>query len=217
MKSFQSSNIEYDIYCELFVIPLIHIPVIFFYSYLLSVFFFLTWVCTKSESEVVQLCLTLCDPMDYTVHWNSPGQNVGVGSLSLLQGIFPTQGLNPGLPHYGRILYQLSHKGSPGILEWVAYPFSSRSSWPRNWTGVTCIAGGFFTNWTIKEAPEYVLDFVKRFFPTSTFISWKLITLQYCSGFCHTFGMGNTCKSMADSCQTLFILKLIVWVFPFFC
>ena len=44
--------------------------------------------------------------------WNSPGQNTGAGSLSLLQGIFPTQGLNPGLPHYRQILYQLSHKGS---------------------------------------------------------------------------------------------------------
>ena len=42
--------------------------------------------------------------------WNSPGQNTGVGSLSLLQGIFPTQGSNPGLPHYRWILYQLSHK-----------------------------------------------------------------------------------------------------------
>ena len=45
--------------------------------------------------------------------WNSPGQNTGVGSLSLLQEIFPTQGLNPGLPHCRQILYQLSHKGSP--------------------------------------------------------------------------------------------------------
>ena len=48
----------------------------------------------------------------------------GVGSLSLLQGIFPTQGSNPGLPHYGQILYQLSYHGSPRILEWVVYPFS---------------------------------------------------------------------------------------------
>ena len=46
--------------------------------------------------------------------WNSPGQNTGVGSLSLLQGIFPTQGLNPGLPHCRLILYHLSHKGSLG-------------------------------------------------------------------------------------------------------
>ena len=44
--------------------------------------------------------------------WNSSGQNTGVGSLSLLRGIFPTQGWNPGLPHCRQILYQLSHKGS---------------------------------------------------------------------------------------------------------
>ena len=49
--------------------------------------------------------------------WNSPGQNTGVGSLSLLQGIFPTQGSNPGLPHSRWILYQLSHKGSPSVAE----------------------------------------------------------------------------------------------------
>ena len=47
--------------------------------------------------------------------WNSPGQNTGVGSLSLLQGIFPTQGSNPGLPHCRWILYQLSRKGSPSF------------------------------------------------------------------------------------------------------
>ena len=45
--------------------------------------------------------------------WNSAGQNTGVGSLSLLQGVFPTQGLNPGLPHCRWVLYQLSHKGCP--------------------------------------------------------------------------------------------------------
>ena len=84
--------------------------------------------------------------------WNSPDQNTGVGSLSLLQGIFPTQGLNPGLLHCRRILYQLSHKGSPKILEWVAYPFSRGSSWPRGQTGVCCIAGRFFTNWAMREA-----------------------------------------------------------------
>ena len=63
--------------------------------------------------------------------WNSPGQNIGVGSLSVLQGIFTTQGLNPGLPYCRQILSQLSHKGSPRILEWVAYPFSSGSPQPR--------------------------------------------------------------------------------------
>ena len=84
--------------------------------------------------------------------WNSPGQNPGVGRLSRLQGIFPTQGSNSGLLHCRWMPYQLSHKGSPRILEWVAYPFSSRSSRPRNWTGVSCFAGRFFTNWAIREA-----------------------------------------------------------------
>ena len=62
-------------------------------------------------------------------------KNTGLGSLSLLQGIFPTQGSNPDLPHCRQSLSQLSHKGSPRILEWVAYLFSSGSSQPRNWTG----------------------------------------------------------------------------------
>ena len=71
---------------------------------------------------------------------NSPDQNTGVGSLFLLQGIFPTQESNSGLLHCRRILYQLSQKGSPRILEWVAYPFSSGSSQPRNRIRVSCIA-----------------------------------------------------------------------------
>ena len=82
------------------------------------------------------MCLTLCDPSDSP--WSSPGQNPGVHSLSLLQGQIPTQGSNPGLPHGRWILYQLSHQGSARILEWVAYPISSRSSGPRNRTGVSC-------------------------------------------------------------------------------
>ena len=78
------------------------------------------WV---KKVKVTQSCPTLCNTMDCP--WNSPGQSTGVGSLSLLQGIFQTQGSNPGLPHCRQILYQLSHKGSPRILEWVAYTFSS--------------------------------------------------------------------------------------------
>ena len=53
---------------------------------------------------------------------NSLGQNTGMDSHSLLQRIFPTQGLNPGLPHCREILYQLSHKGSPRILAWEPIP-----------------------------------------------------------------------------------------------
>ena len=84
--------------------------------------------------------------------WNSPDQNTGVGSCSLLQGIFPTQGMNPGLPHCRWIHYQLSCQGSPRILGWVTYPFSSKFFWRRNRTGVSCIAAGFFTNWATREA-----------------------------------------------------------------
>ena len=84
--------------------------------------------------------------------WTSPGQNTGVGSLSLLQGIFPTQGSDQGFLHSRQILNQLSHQGSPRILEWVAYSLSSGSFLPKNWTRVSYIAGKFFTNWAIREA-----------------------------------------------------------------
>ena len=105
------------------------------------------------ESESCSVVSDSLRPHGLYSPWNSPGQNTGAGSFSLLQGIFPTQGLNPGLPHCRQIFYQLSHKGSPRILEWVAYPFSRGSSPPRNWTGVSCIVGGFFTNWAMRKAP----------------------------------------------------------------
>ena len=66
--------------------------------------------------KVSQSCLTLCEPMDYTVQWNSPGQNTRAGSHSLLQGIFLTQESQWGLLHCRQILYQLSYQGSPKWL-----------------------------------------------------------------------------------------------------
>ena len=69
------------------------------------------WYIDESESHSV-VSDTLW-PLGLYSPWNSPGQNTGVGSLSLLQRMFPTQELNPGLLHCGQILYQLSHKGSP--------------------------------------------------------------------------------------------------------
>ena len=95
--------------------------------------------------KVTQSCLTICDPLDCSP-WNSPGQNIGAGSLSFLQGISPTQGSNSGLPHCRWVLYQLSHKGSLRIPEGVTYPFSRGSFQPRNQTGVSCMAGRFLTN-----------------------------------------------------------------------
>ena len=69
----------------------------------------------ECENESHSVVSDSCNPMDYYSPRNSLGQNTGVGSLSLPQGIFPTQGSNPGLPHCRWILYQLSHKGSPGM------------------------------------------------------------------------------------------------------
>ena len=92
---------------------------------------------------VTQLGPTLCDLSlpGSSIHGDSPGKNTGMSCHVLLQGIFPTQESNPGLPHWGQNLYHLSHQGSPRILEWVAYPFSRGSSRPRNWIGVSYFAG----------------------------------------------------------------------------
>ena len=105
----------------------------------------------RMKVKVTQSWLTLCDPMDYTV--------LGILQAGILEWVafpfswdLPNPGINPGLPHCRQILYQLSHKGSPRILEWVASSFSSRSSWHRNRTGVSCISGGFFTKCAIREA-----------------------------------------------------------------
>ena len=69
--------------------------------------------CVCVKVKLTQSCTTLCDPMDYTVRGILQARILESGSLSLLQGIFPTQRLNPGLPHCRQILYQLNHKGSP--------------------------------------------------------------------------------------------------------
>ena len=63
-----------------------------------------------------------------------------------------SQRSKPVLPHCRQVLYQLSYKGRPKLLEWVAYPFSRGSSRQRNQTRVSCLAGGFFTNLAIREA-----------------------------------------------------------------
>ena len=69
----------------------------------------------KVKLLVTQLCLTLCDSMDCSPPgfspWNSLGKDTGVGCHALLQGIFPTQGSNLGLPHCRQILYHLSYLG----------------------------------------------------------------------------------------------------------
>ena len=73
-----------------------------------------------------------CNLPGSSIYGDSPGKNTRMGCHALLQGIFPTQGLNLGLTYCRQILYHLSHQGNPRILEWVAYPFSRGSSCPRN-------------------------------------------------------------------------------------
>ena len=107
---------------------------------------------------VTQSCLTLCDHMNCnspvsSVHGDSPGENTGVDCHALLHGNLLNQGIKPRSPHCWQILYHLSHQGSPRIPAWVTYPFSRGASQPRNQTGVSFIAGRFFTNWDTREAP----------------------------------------------------------------
>ena len=97
---------------------------------LCSDFFYVHWICLerrKSES-----CSVVSDslwPHGLFSPWNSPDKTNGVGSLSLLQGIFPTLESNPDLLHCRQSFYQLSHKGSPRILEWI--PILSPADFPN--------------------------------------------------------------------------------------
>ena len=130
-------------------------------SILFSIIPIQIYVLINGMCLVAQLCLTLCDPRDCSppsssVHGDSPGKNTGVGCHALLQGIFPSQGSNPGLPHCRQILYRLSYLGSLRILEWVAYPFIRGPSWPRDRMGLSSIARGFFARWATWEAHENV-------------------------------------------------------------
>ena len=129
-------------------------------------------MCCAVLCLVAQSCLTLCDavncsPWGSSVRGDSPGKKTGVDCHAYLQRIFPTQGSNPGLSHCRWILHCLSHQGSPRILEWVAYPFSRESSWPRNGTRVSYITGEFFTSWATREAlSSYQFSSVAQSGPT---------------------------------------------------
>ena len=87
----------------------------------------------KVKSEVTQLCPTLqphgLQPTRLLCPWNFPGNSTGVDCHFFLQGIFPFQGLNPGLPHCRQTLYCLSHQGShiypiPNFWPLIWIPFS---------------------------------------------------------------------------------------------
>ena len=76
--------------------------------------------------------------------WGFSRQEYWMGCHALLQGIFPTQGLNPGLPHCRWIQYLRSHQGSPGIMEWVVYPvFKGSSDLGMEWESPALQADSF--------------------------------------------------------------------------
>ena len=113
------------------------------------------WVASKSLGPHRLLPVRLLCP------WNSPGKNTGEKSHSLLQGIFLTQGSNPGLPHCRQILYHLSHKGSPAInwkqLKWEVGRNSQRPSL-QAWfpiapatIGPCCAVGSPGGNWKLVK------------------------------------------------------------------
>ena len=79
-----------------------------------------------------------CRQIPYCLRNLGSPKNTGVDSHSLLQGIFPTQGSNSGLQHYRQILFTI-------WATWVAISYSRGSSWPRDWTPVSCIGGRFLT------------------------------------------------------------------------
>ena len=78
-------------------------------------------ICLQGSCAVLSHSVMLgspnCSPPGSSVHGDPPGKNTGVGCYFRLQGIFPTQGLNPGLPNCRQIPYHLSHQRSPRILE----------------------------------------------------------------------------------------------------
>ena len=117
--------------------------------------------------------VSLCDPMDCSslgssVHGASPDKNTGVGCHALLQGIFPTQGLNPGLPHCRRILYCLSHQGSPVVRYRI---YSSKNSFIPSGTGVISL------KWC-----QFFLAISLFFWKTSVF--WRLAKKTLQTGSC---------------------------------
>ena len=168
------------------------------------------------ESESHLVVSSFLRPHGLYSTWNSPGQNTGVGSLSFPHEIFPTQGSSPGLPHCRWILYQLSHEGGPRILEWVAYSFSSRPSQPRSWTRVSGTAGGFFTNWAIREVHSFLvitLSFlvISCHNPGQEY-TWRLLSVCYDGKLLFALFLVEMEKNVADN-QWLYLSKTMLTTF----
>ena len=149
------------------------------------------WLLYNVLCLVALSCPTLCDPLDCSLQ--AP-LSMGVLQARILewvavpslQGIFPTQGLNPGPARCRQILYCPSHQGSPRILEQGACPFSKGSSWPMNRTRVSCIAGRSFTIWAPREGPQSI-SAVRQLWHTQSgdivfILNHQLVAETYLSG-----------------------------------
>ena len=121
------------------------------------------WMCLVTQS-----CPTLWDPVDCSlpgssVHGDSPSKNTGVGCHALLQGIFPTQGSNPGLLYCRQILYWLCHQGTPNELmnSWIRPSLSMELSMPKYWSGLLFPSPGDLPDSGIKPGfPTSEADFL---------------------------------------------------------
>ena len=142
----------------------------------------------KVKVKVTHLCLTLCNPMDYTVHGILQARILEWVAFPFSRGSSQPRDQTQISLIAGRFFY-LGHKGSPRILEWIAYPFSSGSSQPRNWSRVSCTAGRFFTNGAIGSPRKQKLyaDSAKKSI----------------SSYCHSHGAGVVVLIQGAGCCCL--------------
>ena len=128
--------------------------------------------------KVAQLCPTFCDPTECSL-WNSPGQNTGVGSLSLLQGIFSKPGMEPRCPtSQVDSLPAEPHKGSLSILEWVVYPFPRGSLSYQRSRSIHIAANGIISLLFMAEYYSIVYMYNLLYL----FICWWILRLLPCLG-----------------------------------
>ena len=179
------------------------------------------------EGEVTQACLTLCDPMD------SPGKNTGVDYHFLLQGIFPTQGSNPGLPHCRQMLYSLSHQGSLSVFKFCGCNHHLQWFWsPQNkvshcfhcfliylsWSDRTgChdlsflnveLLANFFT--LLKRTPDFSLQ-IRFYTQLWGFITYCDITSWYHLSCPVTHVWNESWNYMVSKCHPVMTSVRITW------
>ena len=130
--------------------------------------FFIHFIVTEPQQWPVkwsESCSVLSDslwPLGYTVHGILQARTLGWVAFPFSRGSSQPRDRTQDSSLCRLILYQLRLKGIPRILEWVAYLFSRESSWFRNRTRVSCTAGGFFTNWDIRQWPRHCFILLKK-------------------------------------------------------